>query len=642
IKRMARGIRNPEGTVSAAEWPKYNFQMSDLDNVLIPSGQVSTHERERVQFHFLLDVFCWSGARIGAFFRGGGLKYKDVNLVLRRTNQAGAWDVIWKLDQRFVKNALHPDDIAHSMTGRQHGRLRYNDGFFLLAMAIADGALFGIHSLDDLWEQRIIDGDNEMPLLWNESASALPIARRVEHGKVTLQPMSEWRFRRMFDAVLTGSDYVGIRPSVHQIRRETAGKLNSAHVLHYHPGIFDAFYAGNVSSCDGGAAFRNEEPDHSVPEYFRGIGQFRELGAPTQLPASMDSAIQQNPAVVELDTQARDAATSAERTAILIAKKNLLKKLRREGLASYRNGWLTERRKAKILSRGTILPCTGREPDPLNELIPEKGRLATCMARNSNLTEKELYGAMRDMLYLLTEDWTVLYRPGDKPNDGLCPVCNEELSRIDERQRWRHIHNCRRHSLAEELDIKHHDLVYCFYCSEWFQRGDDWEAHCLVELKRPPSKRYGAVIYRHTIILPTFCLFCRQSEDRLPSERLQYWERDADAIRHILETHELPTGCLECGVQSVSLEHLYDVHGYRASSGRFSHEITAPGDEPGPPTVPPGTAKVSTSEWWYGGGDVDMISGPGSRTGSMASRCCGPPLIFRRVLAMPSMLASLE
>ena len=145
----------------------------------------------------------------------------------------------------------------------------------------------------------------------------------------------------------------------------------------------------------------------------------------------MDSAIQQNPAVVELDMQARDAASGAERTAILTAKKTLLKKLRREGLASYRNGWLTARRKAKILSRGTISPCTGREPDPLNELIPEKGRLAACMARNSDLTLKELQGAMQDMLYLLTEDWTVLYRPGDKPDDGRCPVCNEELSRLD-------------------------------------------------------------------------------------------------------------------------------------------------------------------------------------------------------------------
>jgi hypothetical protein len=32
--------------------------------------------------------------------------------VLRRTNQAGDWELIWRLDQRYVKNELHPEDIA--------------------------------------------------------------------------------------------------------------------------------------------------------------------------------------------------------------------------------------------------------------------------------------------------------------------------------------------------------------------------------------------------------------------------------------------------------------------------------------------------------------------------------------------------
>lgn len=35
------------------------------------------------------------------------------------------------------------------------------------------------------------------------------------------------------------------------------------------------------------------------------------------------------------------------------------------------------------------------------------------------------------MLYLLMEDWTVLYRPGDKPDHGRCPACSEEMSRLD-------------------------------------------------------------------------------------------------------------------------------------------------------------------------------------------------------------------
>jgi hypothetical protein len=58
-------------------------------------------------------------------------------------------------------------------------------------------------------------------------ASTLPIARRIENGKVSRAPMTEDRFRTILDAVIQGSDYLGIGPSVRQIRRKTAGKLNS-------------------------------------------------------------------------------------------------------------------------------------------------------------------------------------------------------------------------------------------------------------------------------------------------------------------------------------------------------------------------------------------------------------------------------
>jgi hypothetical protein len=39
------------------------------------------YNRECTGFHFLLDVFCWSGSRINAFFAGGGLKYKASNVL---------------------------------------------------------------------------------------------------------------------------------------------------------------------------------------------------------------------------------------------------------------------------------------------------------------------------------------------------------------------------------------------------------------------------------------------------------------------------------------------------------------------------------------------------------------------------------
>lgn len=84
---MTKGKRNPKGVVSAAEREKYNFQAADLDNTVIALWvQIDItyiHPRERVQHHFLLDTHCWTGARLRAFFKGGGLKY-EVRLCLAR------------------------------------------------------------------------------------------------------------------------------------------------------------------------------------------------------------------------------------------------------------------------------------------------------------------------------------------------------------------------------------------------------------------------------------------------------------------------------------------------------------------------------------------------------------------------------
>ena len=47
--------------------PKYNFTVTTLtkdDLIFIP-------ERYRLQYTFILRVYCWTGARLSAFFTGG-------------------------------------------------------------------------------------------------------------------------------------------------------------------------------------------------------------------------------------------------------------------------------------------------------------------------------------------------------------------------------------------------------------------------------------------------------------------------------------------------------------------------------------------------------------------------------------------
>src|SRR5436190_17624913 len=101
-------------------------------------------------------------------------------------------------------------------------------------MAIADKALFGFNSMDDLWQQEIPRGEDEVILQWNESAKNLPILRNVTmKDGVTKDPMSKWTFRRIHRFTMRNAGYFcGI--SIHQIRRYLGKKIDGEWCL---PGL---------------------------------------------------------------------------------------------------------------------------------------------------------------------------------------------------------------------------------------------------------------------------------------------------------------------------------------------------------------------------------------------------------------------
>ena len=81
-------------------------------------------------------------------------------------------------------------------------------------MAFAANALFGFDSLDDLWQQEIPLGDNELILRWNDSALDVPV--------VTL---SKDKFRRILRDTLQNEGYI-CSTSIHQIRRYLGKKVD--------------------------------------------------------------------------------------------------------------------------------------------------------------------------------------------------------------------------------------------------------------------------------------------------------------------------------------------------------------------------------------------------------------------------------
>ena len=84
------------------------------------------------------------------------------------------------------------------------------------------------------------------------------------------------------------------------------------------------------------------------------------------------------------------------------------------------------------MTRGKERPDDNERTDLLKILslvMPELGRLARTMISNEVVSEKERRQAIEDLCSLVSQDCTVLYRPGEKPVNGVCPVkgCGAEI-----------------------------------------------------------------------------------------------------------------------------------------------------------------------------------------------------------------------
>jgi hypothetical protein len=177
---------------------------------------------------------------------------------------------------------------------------------------------------------------------------------------------------------------------------------------------------------DGQAAFLDEEPDHTVIDYFQGLRQFRERGAPTFLPTALKSGLRKHPEVVKLEeAAARDGKHSEASKAL----RSLLKSLEHRALVSYRAAWMRERRDWKILTRGKVSPEVDDNTSQLTLILPERSRIQAKMASTLSLTAAEMREAIQDIYTLIARDGEVFYLPGEEPRNGLCPVCGDDVER---------------------------------------------------------------------------------------------------------------------------------------------------------------------------------------------------------------------
>lgn len=172
-----------------------------------------------------------------------------------------------------------------------------------------------------------------------------------------------------------------------------------------------------------------EEADHSAVRYFQGLNRFWQPGLPLKLPAKLETEVARHLDILEYDKRI-ELLDGDDRSQAQKERKKALKKLRTEALQQHRSSCMKQLRRERLL-HGCNTSAQSGEPDPLDELIPEKGRIARAMLTNSPISHDAKLVLMRDAQDLLSYPWTVYYRPGESPQkDGTCPFCDQHVERL--------------------------------------------------------------------------------------------------------------------------------------------------------------------------------------------------------------------
>ena len=172
-------------------------------------------------------------------------------------------------------------------------------------------------------------------------------------------------------------------------------------------------------------------------DYFQSFAKYREKGLPSKLPAEEEDAIRR-PQLLRFESEVlrlkRERGPASEIKAAESKSRAYRARLSKKRLQQYKFEWVRERRDWKVKTRGKERPNDETKTDLLDILsrvMPERGRLATTMISDRVVSEEERKEAIEDLYSLASQDRITLYRPGEKPVKGLCPVggCGQTMIR---------------------------------------------------------------------------------------------------------------------------------------------------------------------------------------------------------------------
>ena len=120
--------------------------------------------------------------------------------------------------------------ISYGTPTHEHRSPLVDETQHLIAFALADGALKGIKTIDQFFNQRIPADKNHLNLIWEAEVENLAIVRSVSKKTVTKEPLLARTFERAFKETLAQAGYHGtaeVQPTVHSIRRALAKEVDS-------------------------------------------------------------------------------------------------------------------------------------------------------------------------------------------------------------------------------------------------------------------------------------------------------------------------------------------------------------------------------------------------------------------------------
>ncbi|PYH76431.1 hypothetical protein BO82DRAFT_347115 [Aspergillus uvarum CBS 121591] len=582
-----------EGLLSTIRKPKFNFKLEDFERVMTTLWTADDpffiSGRHRIQFHFATLQFLYTGARVSSFTPplaerdGKGLRYKNIQLVLFRARDV-PWRVGWRVDQQFVKNNKDPENTMFGTALWECDEPIYSGALYLVALALADKALFGFTTPEEFFEQRIPEGQNELVLRWNDEARNRCIIRSATAEGVSEDPMTKESYQADFRRIMAAACYY-VTATVHAMRRALGAAVEEKYSLTHtaqiltqkSTAVFGNNYLADCSSVDATNTVRRKPVEHAHVEYFQGFGQFHEAGLPRRLPFEEEQSIGADPRLQAKLKEICDVLDGEESKRIHKEHMVLRREIYSKRLQQYQSEWVQSRRDWKILTRGRERSDQKQqvaEKQVLCKLMPELGRLAAIISSNAPLSFDEKASVVRDLYTQCLRDFTVVYRPGEEPVQGRCPVasCGLWLESKSRSGRNSHIHGCLRQEYARSTRTPLRQVKYCWECFTFHDgKSSEFEEHCANHLPSMTSQHYEMMVYRNTITRAGYCIECMWDEQRSAACRMRAYER-SDELREHLEGHislrSWPSGCPDPSCHYNFSEeqdyrrHLHDVHRY--------------------------------------------------------------------------------